>query len=79
MLNGDRLCYAGESPSCYQSARAAFNGRNWDQLTEHWARLRTDVQVEIERLRRWHPEAHHLGPLPAQFLACIDSLVGQHR
>jgi hypothetical protein len=74
-LNGHRLCHSGPSPTCYEAACAAFNGHNWDQLVEHWARVQSQTQIEIEHLRRWDAATRTLVPAPARFLAAIEDIL----
>lgn len=70
-LNGYRLCHTDSFPTCYQAARAAFNGHNWDQLQAHWLDVQVATQLRIEQMRRTD-----LSPLSPQFtLATIESVL----
>jgi hypothetical protein len=76
-IEGDRLCHphVGDRPTCYEAAIAALAGGPvdvWERLKAHWADVQVETSLEVERLRREHPEIYSFGPPSPHMLTTMQ-------
>lgn len=76
-IRGDRLCHGhvADRPTCYEAAAEALADGPadvWGRLKDHWADVQVETRLEVERIRREHPEIYSFGPPSPHMLATMQ-------